>query len=500
MRLSTKLKISFGFLIILPVALFGTVLFSITKIQLHRIQEKYGIQNISYDALMNPVLLSNEMYRQEYEEIRQTAEDNPSKLRDLNYLNAINNRISKRNAYIVVIEDNDIMYQGKEISDELRAKLIESQNHDSEIRSAYLRDFNVLASRVSYMIDSHTYGTVYFVISFAEILPQIKKLLFDTMISVIIILILTSGAFTMWIYRSTVRPINKLRLATNNIKNGNLDFDMDVEGNNEFAELCKDFDNMRKRLKYNAEENVRRDSESKELISNISHDLKTPITAIKGYVEGIMDGVADTDEKMDRYIRTIYTKACDMDNLINELTFYAKVDSDKINYNFIKLNLTEYFNDCIDEIGVDLESRNIELKYINELDKETAIVADPEQFKRVINNIINNSMKYMEINNGVVEVHLYNEGDDVHIDISDNGKGISQKDIGHIFDRFYRSDTSRNSRTGGSGIGLSIVKKIIIDHGGSITAESIPYEKTTIKIILDRYKEDKDEQNTDSRG
>ncbi len=500
MRLSTKLKISFGFLIILPVALFGTVLFSITKIQLHRIQEKYGIQNISYDALMNPVLLSNEMCRQEYEEIRQTAEDNPSKLRDLNYLNAINNRISKRNAYIVVIEDNDIMYQGKEISDELRAKLIESQNHNSEIRSAYLRDFNVLASRVSYMIDSHTYGTVYFVISFAEILPQIKKLLFDTMISVIIILILTSGAFTMWIYRSTVRPINKLRLATNNIKNGNLDFDMDVEGNNEFAELCKDFDNMRKRLKYNAEENVRRDSESKELISNISHDLKTPITAIKGYVEGIMDGVADTDEKMDRYIRTIYTKACDMDNLINELTFYAKVDSDKINYNFIKLNLTEYFNDCIDEIGVDLESRNIELKYINELDKETAIVADPEQFKRVINNIINNSMKYMEINNGVVELHLYNEGDDVHIDISDNGKGISPKDIGHIFDRFYRSDTSRNSRTGGSGIGLSIVKKIIIDHGGSITAESIPYEKTTIKIILDRYKEDKDEQNTDSRG
>lgn len=500
MRLSTKLKISFGFLIILPVALFGTVLFSITKIQLHRIQEKYGIQNISYDALMNHVLLSNEMCRQEYEEIRQTAEDNPSKLRDLNYLNAINNRISKRNAYIVVIEDNDIMYQGKEISDELRAKLIESQNHNSEIRSAYLRDFNVLASRVSYMIDSHTYGTVYFVISFAEILPQIKKLLFDTMISVIIILILTSGAFTMWIYRSTVRPINKLRLATNNIKNGNLDFDMDVEGNNEFAELCKDFDNMRKRLKYNAEENVRRDSESKELISNISHDLKTPITAIKGYVEGIMDGVADTDEKMDRYIRTIYTKACDMDNLINELTFYAKVDSDKINYNFIKFNLTEYFNDCIDEIGVDLESRNIELKYINELDKETAIVADPEQFKRVINNIINNSMKYMEINNGVVEIHLYNEGDDVHIDISDNGKGISPKDIGHIFDRFYRSDTSRNSRTGGSGIGLSIVKKIIIDHGGSITAESIPYEKTTIKIILDRYKEDKDEQNTDSRG
>ena len=108
---------------------------------------------------------------------------------------------------------------------------------------------------------------------------------------------------------------------------------------------------MRQRLKDNAEEKINSEKENKMLISNIAHDLKTPITAVKGYAEGLMDGVADNPGKRDKYIRTIYNKANEMDTLINELTLYAKIDTNRIPYNFAKINVGEYFNDCIEEIG-----------------------------------------------------------------------------------------------------------------------------------------------------
>lgn len=135
----------------------------------------------------------------------------------------------------------------------------------------------------------------------------------DLFFTAFIILIFTGVSVGLWIYRSVAAPLVKLRKATQNIKEGNLDFVLDVEGTDEFSELCRDFEEMRRRLKESAEEKIAMDKENKELISNISHDLKTPITAVKGYVEGIMDGVADTPEKMDRYVRTIYNKTNEMD-------------------------------------------------------------------------------------------------------------------------------------------------------------------------------------------
>ena len=232
--------------------------------------------------------------------------------------------------------------------------------------------------------------------------------------------------------------------------------------------LCQDFEEMRLRLKESQEEKLQYDKESKELISNISHDLKTPITAIKGYVEGIQDGVASSPEKLNKYIRTIYNKANDMDRLIDELTFYSKIDTNKIPYNFSKINVAEYFGDCVEEVGLDMETRGIELGYFNYVDEDVVVIADAEQMKRVINNIIGNSLKYLDKKKGILNIRIKDDGDFIQVIIEDNGKGIAAKDLPYIFDRFYRTDSSRNSSKGGSGIGLSIVKKIIEDHGGRI--------------------------------
>ena len=314
----------------------------------------------------------------------------------------------------------------------------------------------------------------------------------DLFFTALVILIFTSVSVGLWIYRSVATPLVKLRKAAQNIKDGNLDFVLDVEGADEFAELCRDFEEMRRRLKESAEEKLVLDKENKELISNISHDLKTPITAVKGYVEGIMDGVADTPEKMDRYVRTIYNKTVEMDHLINELTFYSKIDTNRIPYTFSKLNVEDYFSDCAEEVGLELETRGIQLCYANYVDSDVQVIADGEQIRRVIHNIISNAIKYMDKGKGmkgIIQIRVKDVGDFVQVEIEDNGKGIAAKDLPYIFDRFYRTDVSRNSAKGGSGIGLSIVRKILEDHGGKVWATSREDIGTIMYFVLRKYQE-----------
>ena len=318
---------------------------------------------------------------------------------------------------------------------------------------------------------------------------QVRLIAKDVLFTATVILVFTALSIGLWIYRSIATPLVKLKKATQNIKEGNLDFVLEVEGDDEFSELCRDFEEMRKRLKESAEEKVLLDKENKELISNISHDLKTPITAVKGYVEGIMDGVADTPEKMDRYVKTIYNKTNEMDHLINELTFYSKIDTNRIPYTFSKLNVEDYFSDCAEEVGLDLETRGIELVYANYVESGVQVIADGEQIRRVIHNIISNAIKYMDKPKGIIQIRVKDVGDFIQVEIEDNGKGIAAKDLPSIFDRFYRTDVSRNSSKGGSGIGLSIVKKILEDHGGKVWATSRLGIGTIMYFVLRKYQE-----------
>lgn len=320
------------------------------------------------------------------------------------------------------------------------------------------------------------------------IIPELRSFLADMAIVIVVILVVTAAILMLWIYAGISVPLNRLRNATHKIAEGNLNFTMEVSGDDEISDLCRDFEEMRKRLLESTEEKMEYDRESKELISNISHDLKTPLTAIKGYVEGIMDGVADTPEKMDRYIRTIYNKTTDMDRLINELTFYSKIDTNRIPYTFNKINVKSYFEDCVEEMGIELESRGFEFSYTNDVDADTEVIADAEQIKRVINNIISNSVKYMDKEHGCIALRVKDVGDFVQVEIEDNGRGIGAKELPNIFERFYRTDTSRNS-AGGSGIGLSIVKKIMEDHGGKIWASSTLGKGTVMYFVLRKYQE-----------
>ena len=202
-----------------------------------------------------------------------------------------------------------------------------------------------------------------------------------------------------------------------------------------------------------------------------------------------MDGVADTPERMDRYIKTIYNKANEMDLLINELTLYSKIDTNRIPYNFTTISAKGYFRDCGEDLHMELESKGIEFTYCNTMEEDCKVIVDPEQLRRVINNIVSNSLKYMDKPNGKVTMEVKDVGDFIQVELGDNGKGIAAKDLPYIFDRFYRTDASRNSSKGGSGIGLSIVKKIVEEHGGNIWATSEEGAGTTMYFVIRKYQE-----------
>lgn len=321
-------------------------------------------------------------------------------------------------------------------------------------------------------------------------LPDFREMAIDVVVSVVLILIFTAAILTIWTYSGIISRLRKLNKAAENIRDGNLDFTIDTRGADEISELSASFEEMRKRLQMNAQEKLDAEQEQRMLISNIAHDLKTPITAIKGYSEGILDGVADTPDKQERYLKTIYNKANEMNMLINELTLYSNIDTNRIPYDFRKLNVRDYFTDCMEELAMDLENQHVQLTFFNYVDEQTLMIADPEQLGRVIHNIIGNAIKYMRAEEpSFISMRIKDVGDFIQVEIEDNGRGISNKDLPYIFDRFYRADASRNSAAGGSGIGLSIVKKIIEDHGGKIWATSQEDVGTVMYFVLRKYQE-----------
>ncbi len=501
MKLKTRLWIAFMSIIILPILLFCLIFFGYGTVQLRSIERTYGIE-FSVGSLMNNMQAISDSTNGIYEEMEEQAKQDPDQFDSFSYLQSVNEQLEQKLSFLLVMEGEKISYQGRsgDLTDLVEHLPADSGDKNSAENGIYVGGKErAMVKNLHVELSDSSIRNVYIVTPASATIPQLKSLLVQMLFFIIAILAVTGALFAMWIYNGVSAPIAKLRVATKRIASGDLDFTVERTGVDEIGDLCNDFETMRKKLAQSEHDKSRYDRESRELISNISHDLKTPITTVKGYVEGIMDGVADTPEKMDRYIKTIYSKANDMDRLINELTFYSKIDTNRIPYTFARLNVAEYFDDCAEEVSMDLEDRGILFTYENTVDRKTEIIADAEQLKRVINNIIGNSVKYMDKARGRINLSIRDAGDFVQIDIEDNGKGIDVKDLPNIFDRSFRTDEARSSSQGGSGIGLSIVRKIIEDHSGRIWASSRLEQGTTMHFVIRKYQEVSNEQSTDHR-
>ena len=471
----------------MPVGLIFITAGTILRYQMDSIHASYDVDAKTIHVITNPIHILNRITRGIYNEIKLYSLNLPEKLSDFDYYKELDAQLKTKHSFLAVRKNKEFIYVGNEEKLAMIRELLPEYGTGSiEIDGGiYLGGRNpFLVKLQDFLFKDGSLGTVFVITDLNILVPQIRAVAIQSVISFIIILFFTASLLIFWIYRSILKPLNILRVATNHLTEGDLNYSVTSISKDEIGQLCDDFENMRMRLKKLIEDRIQYEEDIKELISNISHDLKTPLTAIKGYSEGLMDGVADTKEKQEKYLKTIYMKANDMSVLVDELAYYAQIDCDTMPYSFTGLNLAEYFEDCVEDLHLELEVRNIKVNYENLVASDVKVVADAEQLKRVIHNIIGNSVKYLDKPEGIIQIRIKDKDEYVQVDIEDNGSGISDKELPFIFDRFYRADTSRSTKTGGSGLGLAIAKKVIEDHFGEIWASSKKGEGTTISFTL----------------
>lgn len=298
----------------------------------------------------------------------------------------------------------------------------------------------------------------------------------------IIVFMVTVTIITRLLSISIQKPINDLTIAADNIKKGDLDFQVMGSGYDEIDSLCESFDSMRQALKRANEKEKYMQEERSLLLANLSHDLKTPITSIKGYIDGIRDGIADTPEKQRRYLNTIYAKASMIDDMVNNLSIFSKLEMSKLTFNFIEGDIISFLRDLLEDYRLDLEKNNLKLEL--DIENSSAIVKiDYEKMGRVFSNLIGNAIKYKKNKDGTLKVSSHIEDNGIYVTITDDGIGINESELKKVFESFYRIDTARNMNIKGSGLGLGIAKQIVEKHGGKIWLKSGGEGKGTTAII-----------------
>lgn len=480
MSIKLRLRISYIAMLVIPIILSMLAITLISSVFIKQIESTYNIKlsRSHFREFMDkgsPVFL----------DVKLISSTNMENLQNLKYINELSNKLSRMNTGIVIRKNDDIIYSSPILKGMSELNELPSFGSFDEERRVHTNgSVPILIKQHDFYFKDQSSGSIFLIIDTGKLSNILMGYMALLVVVVLIIMILTSVILTYLVSKSIVGPLESLKHSANQIKDGNLNFQVNAESKDEIGELCIAFEEMRIRLKESVDIQLQYENNRKQLISNISHDLKTPVTAIKGYIEGIRDGVADTPQKMEKYIKTIYAKTGDMDQLIDELFLYSKLDLKKVPFNFENVEIKNYLEDSLDELKFDLEKKNIEVDLFMGNENPVIVIADREKLKRVITNIVDNSVKYMNVSKGKIDIIVTEQTNFMLFEIRDNGQGMKISELPHIFERFYRADPSRNTSKGGSGLGLSISKHIIEEHGGKIWAESKPNEGTSIFFTL----------------
>lgn len=485
MRLKGRIVVSFMVVMIIPLILINVAFFTIIKTRFSLIDTAGDEYNISIiTSISNPIGYINKLIEEDYKELRAYLKNGQEHLDDSEYLDKFSQKIDNKYSYIYIIKGKQLIYgKNMELYDKIEYELYDYAIGSDESMGYFENNgFNVMVRHVGTLTDG---SNLFFVTNISELETESKLAWGQLTASFVLIMLLTGLTLSYWLYTSVAKPIDSLRKSAKDIIKGDFNTEIKRHKRDEIGELADDFNNVREHINELLEDNISKKQNMKEMVVNISHDLKTPLTVIKGYVEGLREGVANTPEKQNKYLSIIYSKAVEMNSLIDALSAYAKLDMDGISYNFMELDINEHLTEGLDEIKTDLEMNNFEIYFHPCIEERVSVIADAAQFKRVINNLISNSKKYAaKDRKGRIDIRVGLMSEFVRVSVEDNGIGIPKEARVKVFERLYRVDESRNSKIGGSGLGLAIVKKIIEDHGGRVWAESNRGQGTKIVMLL----------------
>lgn len=300
--------------------------------------------------------------------------------------------------------------------------------------------------------------------------------------SIVIAIMIAFLPIGLFFYFNYIRPLDKLQNAANAIAKGQLDVNIESRGLDEIKDFSKAFENMRHELEESRKRENKVLENRQQLITNISHDLRTPITSISGYVEGLLDGKGKNPERMERYLRTIKSKTEYLNGMINDLFLFSQLDMDGYSLELVEYDSAELMEKLMEPIELWLDNGDFTL-VIQKPYPKVPIKVDYTRLSQVIENIVQNSIKYSEPN-GRLEIYTYIKNHHFVISFKDKGIGIKKESIPYIFDAFYREDKSRTQSIGGAGLGLSICKKIVDLHEGYLLIDSEYGSGTQVDVFL----------------
>ncbi|HFU4377529.1 TPA: ATP-binding protein [Streptococcus suis] len=295
----------------------------------------------------------------------------------------------------------------------------------------------------------------------------------------IVVVVVLNFFFTRRLLSVVMRPLDELHSGVDRIQQGDYTVPLTYQGDKEFEELTQGFNQMQTSLLAAHEKNRLYEQNRTQMVADISHDLRTPLTSIKGYAKGILDGIANTDEKRNQYLTVIYQKSQVMEKLLEKLFAFSQLQTDKMPFDKVKLDLAPFLQEYVREKTAELADEGVQFQL--DLSEHLPVEIDPTQFRRILDNLVDNARKYAAVRPLKISLAGHLEGQEIVWTFTDNGKGLEKNKLNLIFEEFYREDDTRQ-QVEGHGLGLAIVKNIIERLGGRVSVEATPGLRFTFRL------------------